>query len=668
MDSLAWKTEDRPSIIAVEGVPAELTFVWDPVTDRLLSIFKAGSSASPTDPSGNLLRQFIHGDLGLDDPIEITTPDLVSVIPPGGSAPVTHVYPVYDEAGNGALQVVVNRNGEVVSRNVSTDPYGGEEFELAGAAVDLVEVKAKKNAAGALESVNVSVRATEALLEATIANGGRLAAVKPNGTPVALSPVSALPVPGDPFRLEWKLTAAQWTTLVDGGAAAGATSLSVATTDQLRAGAWAIDVPVLPAPTWATATLPVFSSSTLPVEVRESLVSLSSFVATIPPNGEVVKTPYEVTGLGTLGTSGGNGEFDLLMAANFHAQPFSDPFSGKNFVRARWYDPDTGTWLTPDPLGYNDSSNLYAFAQGDPINRRDPTGTVATLDKNGTLTVKHTDGRIETFTAKQAKENPRNVQKALDSDYKDTSYSRVEEIMNQMGLPIAYDAFECPPGEYCLSNPNAFHYTHDPHSAGFWSGCGEGIFIQLAGMPASTREQKVCGGAVQITEAVASTVLVVKGGMKVNAGLTSIEPVVPLRGGTLPVRVADEMEIKYPESPNSAARKGVQGSFVDPLTNQVTYTKDTLAADHVIPQSFIKTMPGFSSLTEEQQNDILNDPLNMQGLPQSYNSSKKDLLPQEWLTYKGKPLDPDYVARNIMLQDLLLRYIRSRISQFNKGE
>jgi hypothetical protein len=32
------------------------------------------------------------------------------------------------------------------------------------------------------------------------------------------------------------------------------------------------------------------------------------------------------------------------------------------------------TVLSPDPLGYRDSSNLYAFAAGDPVNGRDPTG------------------------------------------------------------------------------------------------------------------------------------------------------------------------------------------------------------------------------------------------------------------------------------------------------
>lgn len=41
------------------------------------------------------------------------------------------------------------------------------------------------------------------------------------------------------------------------------------------------------------------------------------------------------------------------------------------------------TVLTPDPSGYADSSNLYAFAGGDPVNRRDPTGEAASVSKSG---------------------------------------------------------------------------------------------------------------------------------------------------------------------------------------------------------------------------------------------------------------------------------------------
>jgi RHS repeat-associated protein len=54
--------------------------------------------------------------------------------------------------------------------------------------------------------------------------------------------------------------------------------------------------------------------------------------------------------------------------------PFSEAVTGLTYVRNRWYEPSTGTFLSPDPLAYKDSSNLYAFAGGDPVNGRDPSG------------------------------------------------------------------------------------------------------------------------------------------------------------------------------------------------------------------------------------------------------------------------------------------------------
>ena len=65
---------------------------------------------------------------------------------------------------------------------------------------------------------------------------------------------------------------------------------------------------------------------------------------------------------------------ELHRAIEFQALPFAEPATGLVYARARWYDPSTGSFLTPDPLGYQDSSNLYAFAGGDPVNGRDPTG------------------------------------------------------------------------------------------------------------------------------------------------------------------------------------------------------------------------------------------------------------------------------------------------------
>jgi RHS repeat-associated protein len=44
------------------------------------------------------------------------------------------------------------------------------------------------------------------------------------------------------------------------------------------------------------------------------------------------------------------------------------------YVRNRWYDPETGRFMTEDPLGVNGGLNVYAFAGNDQINFGDPSG------------------------------------------------------------------------------------------------------------------------------------------------------------------------------------------------------------------------------------------------------------------------------------------------------
>jgi RHS repeat-associated protein len=387
-ETFPWQLETRSNFIAADGLPAETTFVWDPLSDRLVSVFRTGASVISSDPNANLLKQVIHGDLSYDDPIEVTTVDTSVVVGPGQPQPVTRLYPIYDEAGGGTLQVVLNRNGDVVARSVNNDPFGGEQFDLAGAAIDRVSIKAKKDPSGNLTSVTVTMRSTEMLAESTVATGGRLAVVDSNY--VALRNSTATPSlgSGDPYTIQWTLGAAEWTALTDpspvtiAGVSHMPASLSVAATSALRAAVWAAEVPVLPAPAWATAGS-VRTSMNLPVEVLDSLSSLATLITNTAANAEKTETPYDVPNLGMLGQSGGgNADIEMTMAATFQAQPFAERFTGKFYVRNRWYDPTTGTWLSPDPLGYRDSSNLYAFAGGDPISGRDPEGLARTT-KNG---------------------------------------------------------------------------------------------------------------------------------------------------------------------------------------------------------------------------------------------------------------------------------------------
>jgi filamentous hemagglutinin len=116
-------------------------------------------------------------------------------------------------------------------------------------------------------------------------------------------------------------------------------------------------------------------------------------------------------------------------------------------------------------------------------------------------------------------------------------------------------------------------------------------------------------------------------------------------------------------SPNAAMRANANasGTYVDPITGLVVPAEGTLAVDHIVPQSWIKQQPGFDQLSQAQQSALLNDPVNTQGLPTTFNSSKGAQMPGEWTTYKGQPLDSDYVQNGATQAATLQAYITSRI-------
>jgi RHS repeat-associated protein len=52
----------------------------------------------------------------------------------------------------------------------------------------------------------------------------------------------------------------------------------------------------------------------------------------------------------------------------YHAQ------SGLYLTKYRFYDPQTGRWLSRDPIGEEGGFNLYGYVVGDPVNWIDPEG------------------------------------------------------------------------------------------------------------------------------------------------------------------------------------------------------------------------------------------------------------------------------------------------------
>ncbi len=58
----------------------------------------------------------------------------------------------------------------------------------------------------------------------------------------------------------------------------------------------------------------------------------------------------------------------------FTGRPF-DPATGLQNNLNRWYDPNTGNWLTQDPTGFAaGDTNLYRYCGNSPTNRIDPSG------------------------------------------------------------------------------------------------------------------------------------------------------------------------------------------------------------------------------------------------------------------------------------------------------
>jgi RHS repeat-associated protein len=61
-----------------------------------------------------------------------------------------------------------------------------------------------------------------------------------------------------------------------------------------------------------------------------------------------------------------------------------DP-TGFYWMGARYYDPGTGRFLSPDPLGHDASLSLYDYAGGDPVNQLDPDGRCVKGVGHGTV-------------------------------------------------------------------------------------------------------------------------------------------------------------------------------------------------------------------------------------------------------------------------------------------
>jgi RHS repeat-associated protein len=348
--------ETDPTILARDGLPAHITLVWDAIADRLLAIFEAGKSSGASDEYAGLVRQYVHGDQGYDDPIEV-------LVATGAAGNPTRYLPILDEAGTGNLIAVVTDEGRLTERVFYGDSYGASPRYLHGPVVDRITRTVFRKPGGSIDEVRFLVHLSDKVVAASLPAGARLQALDAAGNVVRTATIPATIDSSDPFALVWALQEQEWDDLTSPIGSTTVEAVEVVITNALRCEGWG-NVPPTALPAWLAQPPSLRSTSSEPAAARESL----SAIAAAP--GSVAETLLEVRDLYLVASE----ESRTRLFFGFGALPFVEPATGLIYARARWYDPSTGTFLTPDPSGYADSSNLYAYGGGDPINNSDPTG------------------------------------------------------------------------------------------------------------------------------------------------------------------------------------------------------------------------------------------------------------------------------------------------------
>lgn len=101
---------------------------------------------------------------------------------------------------------------------------------------------------------------------------------------------------------------------------------------------------------------------------------VGSTIALTDDAGQVTgRLEYTTYGL----TSHTSGNVDTPFRYNGAYGVMTDPDTGLLHMRARWYSPSLGRFLSEDPIEFSGGLNWYAYADGDPVGHIDPNGEFA---------------------------------------------------------------------------------------------------------------------------------------------------------------------------------------------------------------------------------------------------------------------------------------------------
>ena len=111
----------------------------------------------------------------------------------------------------------------------------------------------------------------------------------------------------------------------------------------------------------------------------------NTVIALVDEAGSVVES-YEYDAWGNIldvkdgvGNSIGNQQSAIGNRYTFQGREI-DWTTGLYYFRARWYNPETGRWLSKDPIGIAGGLNQYTFVGNNPVNFIDPLGLKTYMD------------------------------------------------------------------------------------------------------------------------------------------------------------------------------------------------------------------------------------------------------------------------------------------------
>jgi RHS repeat-associated protein len=117
--------------------------------------------------------------------------------------------------------------------------------------------------------------------------------------------------------------------------------------------------------------------------------------------------------------------------------PGVDPNNGLIYMRARWYDPGTGQFLSVDPLE-SQTQQAYAYADDNPVNETDPTGEKSP-DLNAAQLAQY-EAAVASVVGVPPVDSKVNRRKANATDFiADVNYGYFYRVFNDYDLVVAGD-------------------------------------------------------------------------------------------------------------------------------------------------------------------------------------------------------------------------------------